>query len=210
MQAAWVLFTYESMEGKAVASSMTHEIVYHMYRQLGLEELEDRPSDYDFNEEVRFNWDTIVVIVWGCYIRDRYEHLNRLLASKRRPDTLCYSVDSLAGGWSPRIQRPRIELLQAESNGKPPTMVTDMWFPYPVLKVPIPSIQREFMIAMVHLADITQTVLKFVLPSLSEGNEERKLKDAMEIYETIQAWQEDLPERLQPEFGDVAHVYLLQ
>ena len=108
------------------------------------------------------------------------------------------------------MQRPRIEFLQAESMDQPSTMATDMWFPYPVLQVPVAAIQRELMVAMVHLTDITHTVLNLVLPSLSEDNEERKLEDAMKIYETMQAWQEELPERLQPEFGNLPHVYLLQ
>ena len=110
----------------------------------------------------------------------------------------------------PRLQRPRIEFLKVEPKNKTPTIGTNLWFPYPELRVPVASIQRELMAAMVNLADITQTVLKFVLPSESGPNEERKVEDAMEIYETMQVWQEDLPERLQPEFGTVAHVYLLQ
>ena len=73
MQAAWVLFTYESMQGKGVSSSKTHDIVYRMYHQLGLGELDERPWNYDSNEEARLDWDAIVTIVWGCYIRDRYE-----------------------------------------------------------------------------------------------------------------------------------------
>ena len=75
MQAAWVMFTYESMQGKAISSSKSYQIVHRMYEQLGLAELHERPLDYDKNEEVRLRWDAIVVIIWGCYIRDRCGHV---------------------------------------------------------------------------------------------------------------------------------------
>ena len=65
--------------------------------------------------------------------------------------------------------------------------------------------------ALADLTDIAHTVLGFVLPSLEKGSDEKpELEDAMRIYETLQTWQETLPENLQPEFGEVAHVYLLQ
>ena len=103
-----------------------------------------------------------------------------------------------------------MEKLQPHSDGQYRGVGRQLWFPYPVLKVPVPSIQREMMVALVDLTDITHTVLNFVLPSLNEDNVQQELGDAMRIYETMQAWQEGLPESLEPEFGDVAHVYLLQ
>lgn len=131
-----------------------------------------------------------------------------------RPDP--YRLQAIAYGAPSRLRRPLIEkTFELGGKYRNKDAGTHLWYPYPDVVKPIPSLRHESLLAKSELTDILHEMMVFLDGPLKPGvqvspSETNRLREAMHIYDKFAKWKESLPESLSAHGSVVPHVLLLR